>query len=170
MYYTKLLSSLFLSTLLLACVNNQTATSVGMTQPGEKIADPDTLDYQGKAAKLSNYLGKKYTLIDFWGTWCAPCVDALPKLREAYEKIDKDKVTFVNICSDCDENAEKLIKEHKMVWAQINDKDDIVTNAFGVGAFPAIYLIDSDGKVITHSYVDKAFNDDIVKALAKYIK
>ncbi len=156
MPYKKTLLSIFVSILLIAC----------SVQPGEKIPDPEVKQYQGKSGKLSDFIGKEYTLIDFWGTWCGPCIEALPKLREAYEKVDKDKVEFISICYDCDKSIEELIEKHKMVWTQIDDLDGLVTDAFGVKVFPSIYLIDSQGKVV----IDSLDPDNMIESLTRHTK
>ena len=123
------------------------------------IGDPmipfETNDIYGERVTLSKS-EKKVTLIDFWATWCRPCVQELPTLKRIFEKHGK-KANFRMIGVSLDKERSKLeefITQEEISWTQIyeqvsegNRRDgDLVTLYNGYG-LPTYYLIDKEGKI-----------------------
>ncbi len=91
----------------------------------------------------------KVVLIDFWATWCQPCVAELPKLKDAYAKLHDKGFEIVGISLDQDKTAlEKFIKENDMPWPQYFDgkgfESEIAAN-YGIFAIPTVWLVDKKG-------------------------
>jgi peroxiredoxin len=124
------------------------ATSGPAKLTGLQAPDYKLPDITGVERTLSELRGK-YVLIDFWGTWCGPCIAALPTLKAAYDKVDKTKVEFVGICSNCSD-LEDFVEENNLPWMQL-ESDDIVTEKYHVTAYPTMFLVDDKGKVIGNS-------------------
>ncbi|MGQ0760728.1 MAG: redoxin family protein [Acidobacteriota bacterium] len=91
----------------------------------------------------------KVVLLDFWGTWCPPCVASLPSLRELNKKFVKsDKFVMLGISSDGDEDKwSNFIVREKMVWPQFLDRQRAVQRAFKVSAFPTYIVLDHEGVI-----------------------
>jgi thiol-disulfide isomerase/thioredoxin len=104
----------------------------------------------GSKASFSDYVGKgKYVLVDFWGSWCGPCIDEIPVLVEVYNKYKGDKFEILGIAvRDKREATLKAIETYKIPWPQILDAGDIPTNLYGIHGFPHIILFGPDGKII----------------------
>jgi peroxiredoxin len=103
---------------------------------------------EGEHIDIEDLRGK-VVLIDFWGTWCPPCVESVPELRSLYKRFSKEG-TFVmlSISSDSEEDEwREFIVKNKMVWPQYRDKDHRILRAFGIHAFPTYVLIDHEGIV-----------------------
>ena len=103
---------------------------------------------QGEYISLEDLRGK-VVVLDFWGTWCPPCVDSVPSLRSMHKKYSKEpSFVLLGISSDREEDVWKEFTEkNKMVWPQYLDKDRRIHRAFGVRAFPTYIVIDHEGIV-----------------------
>lgn len=104
---------------------------------------------EGEHITLDDLRGK-VILLDFWGTWCPPCVESVPELRSLHKRYSKDGTPFVliGISSDGDEAEWKeFTAKNKMIWPQYRDHDRRIQRAFGVRAFPTYIVIDHEGIV-----------------------
>src|SRR6185503_4387289 len=100
---------------------------------------------QGEYISLDDLKGK-VVLLDFWGTWCPPCVESVPELRNLWKRYSKEG-TFVilGISSDNDEQEwREFTVKNKMVWPQYRDEDHRILRAYGIRAFPTYILIDHE--------------------------
>jgi len=89
----------------------------------------------------------KVVLLDFWGTWCPPCRESLPSLRDLYKRYSKEKAFMLISVSVRDEEAtwREFTTKNQMVWPQAFDGDSKIQRAFQVRAFPTYILIDHEG-------------------------
>jgi peroxiredoxin len=107
-------------------------------------------DIQGGEVRLESLRGK-YVLIDFWATWCAPCVADLPNVQSAYAKYRERGFEVVGVSLDETKTAvTDFVKSRQIPWRQVHNASggaDLV-EAFGVTTIPATFLIDPSGKVV----------------------
>jgi peroxiredoxin len=101
--------------------------------------------------KLSDFRGK-VVLIDFWATWCAPCVAELPNVKKAYERFGSDGFVVISISFDQSAaTAKKFAASQGMTWPQVwvqgGDKSPLAT-LYNVAGIPATFLVGPDGKVV----------------------
>ncbi len=97
---------------------------------------------------LESFRGK-YLFLDFWGSWCSPCVQELPALIKIYDSIDKSKIDFLGIASDNHSSLRKMIDKEKIRWKQIMVKeDDQVIKNYGITKYPTSFLISPEGKIL----------------------
>jgi peroxiredoxin/Flp pilus assembly protein TadD len=129
---------------------------------------------EGEYISLDELKGK-VVLLDFWGTWCPPCVESVPGLRELNKRFAKES-SFVMISVSSDGDADKwkdFIAREKMVWVQYLDRDRKVQRAFRVDRFPTYIILDPDGVIRYRSYgmsTDKeASLEDAVKKQIKLV-
>ncbi|MEP6911592.1 MAG: redoxin domain-containing protein [bacterium] len=103
---------------------------------------------EGEYIALEDLRGK-VVVLDFWGTWCPPCVASVPSLRSLHKRYAKDpSLVMIGISSDSDEAKWRAFTaENKMVWPQYLDSQRSVQRAFGVHAFPTYVVIDPEGIV-----------------------
>jgi peroxiredoxin len=121
----------------------------------------------------SEDLRGKVVVLDFWGTWCPPCVDSIPSLRSLHKKFSKEpSFVLIGISSDSDQETwSSFITKEKMVWPQYLDRKKEVQGLFGVRAFPTYIVIDHEGimrfRSVGTSWERSAYLNDAIK---KYVK
>ena len=128
----------------------------------------------GKQISLDDLAGK-VVLLDFWGTWCGPCVESVPDLRQLHKKYSQDpSFVLIGISSDRDEEVwREFTEKNKMVWLQYRDRDRRIQRAFGVSSFPTYVIIDHEG-IVRHrsvgvSWSSSAGLDSAIKKQMKLI-
>ena len=142
--------------------------------PGQ-IAPAFTAKFtDGKEVKFPEDYKGKVVLIDFWATWCGPCIAELPNVVTNYEKYHEKGLEILGISLDregADEKLAAFTKEHKMPWPQVFDgkywKAD-VGQKYGINSIPHMILIDGDtGKIIADKDIrGEKLGPAIEKALA----
>jgi peroxiredoxin/predicted negative regulator of RcsB-dependent stress response len=126
-------------------------------------------DIKGKPIRLAACRGK-YVLIDFWATWCAPCVSELPRLQAAYRTYHD--AGFEIIAVSLDENktaAADFVKVRDLPWPQLHNASssaDLV-DAFGVITIPATYLIDPEGTIVRLDLRGKTLDETLRRLLKR---
>jgi thiol-disulfide isomerase/thioredoxin len=105
----------------------------------------------GKTIDVKDYRGK-VVLVDFWATWCVPCLHELPHVQDAYDKYHADGFDVIGVSLDNDrEDLEAFLKSRKLPWKQIFiDKKgpNPLARQHGVTGIPATFLLDREGKVV----------------------
>ncbi|MBO9732844.1 MAG: TlpA family protein disulfide reductase [Chitinophaga sp.] len=126
--------------------NKAQAMRLKSGQPMPAVQYPDA---DGKLAGLEKYKGK-YLLVDFWASWCGPCRQAIPKVKELYSNYKDKGFEVVSISIDTDKNAwKKAMKEEAMPWDQmLSDNKDKTMEQFQFSGIPTMYLVDREGKII----------------------
>jgi thiol-disulfide isomerase/thioredoxin len=101
-------------------------------------------------------LAGKVVLVDFWATWCGPCVAEIPNVLEQYEKYHDKGFEVVGISLDEDREAlEKFVGEKKIPWPILFEKSEgegwrhPLSTYYGISGIPTVILIGRDGNVIT---------------------
>ena len=109
------------------------------------------MDNNGKPFTPSTLRGK-WVVLDFWGSWCMPCVKGMPEMKRAYEKC-RGKVEFVGIaCNDKEENWRAAIEKHALPWPQAfnprnNDYRQDPLVLYNIKAFPTKIILTPEGKI-----------------------
>lgn len=115
-------------------------SKIGSTAPDFTVNDGLT------TVQLSHLRGKP-VLLNFWATWCPPCVQEVPGLVALQQQMG-DKVTVVAVSMDVDEAAYKAFTAKRMPGVlTVRDPDHKSSALYGTFAYPETFLIDKDGKI-----------------------
>jgi len=108
-------------------------------------------------------------LIDFWGTWCGPCIAEMPHLKEAYKIYHTKGFEIVSIGIDELSRLKKFVTEKELDWIHIQaDKNDPILELYQVSAYPTLYLINKEKKIIAIS--NQLRGDSLLRTLSRFIE
>jgi peroxiredoxin len=137
---------------------------------GTKFPDFSEKDSAGKPLSIANYKGK-VVLLDFWATWCGPCVHELPNVIKTYDTHHKQGFEIIGISLDKDqEKLASFTKEKNMTWVQYFDGlvwQNKLAVKYGINSIPATFLLDGQGTIIGKDLRGEDLENAVTKALAK---
>jgi len=126
--------------LLLAACNSAHPPRIGNPAPDFTVADGQ------KTISLAQFRGKP-VLLNFWATWCPPCIQEMPSLV-ALQKQLGDKVIILAVSEDDDANAyQQFIRDHNITLLTVRDTRHS-NELYGTFKFPETFVIDKDGKIV----------------------
>jgi peroxiredoxin len=119
----------------------------------------------GKKINLNQFKGK-YVLLDFWATWCAPCMAEMPFVKDLRKKYSPGKLVIIGISDDTNSKAmREVIKKQQMNWLHYQDEDQRMRELYQVTSIPMLFLIDKTGKLLYKSDLEHADTERLSKVL-----
>lgn len=141
---------------------------------GKPYLDFTQNDAEGKPVTASKVIAdskNRYVLIDFWASWCGPCMNELPYLKEAYNRYASQGFEILGVSLDQDRDSWlKAIKEKEMNWIHVSDLkywSNEVAQQYNIHSIPANYLVDCrTGQIVAKGLRGNA----LVEKLADLLK
>jgi len=91
----------------------------------------------------------RVTLLDFWATWCAPCVESVPSLKKIAAEMAGEPFTLISVSGDSNgARVRGFVASHGPTWPQCWDGNGSVQRRLGVRVLPTFLLLDSDGRIL----------------------
>ncbi len=133
--------SVGLATLLTSCTSGSRPPRIGEAAPDFSLQN------SSKTVALHDFRGK-VVVLNFWATWCPPCVEEMPSLVQLQSRLKDRGVEVLAVSVDVDENAYKnFLRDHRVDLLAVRDPDQKSNALYGTFQFPETYVIDRDGKV-----------------------
>jgi thiol-disulfide isomerase/thioredoxin len=135
---------------------------------GDKMADATLPDLEGNMHTLSDYLDKeKCLLLDFWGSWCSPCIDFIPVYKALHEEYGGEMTVIGINVNDSATAWAKASEEHGITWLNLRSSDSELINRYRISSYPRAILVDPEGtvlaidhpgQIIDYEYCNKKLN------------
>jgi cytochrome c biogenesis protein CcmG/thiol:disulfide interchange protein DsbE len=131
----------FTTLLLAGCYSGSRPPRIGSPAPDFTVQDAD------RKISLSDLRGK-LVVLNFWATWCAPCVEEMPSLVQLQQRMKDKGVTVLAVSVDVDDSAyHKFLTDHKIDLLTARDPDQKSNRLYGTFRYPETYIIDRNGVV-----------------------
>ena len=134
-----LLTAVLASVLCSGCYSGSRPPPVGSPAKEFTVADSD------HSVSLNQYRGQ-VVLVNFWATWCPPCVEELPSLMTLQERMKERGLVVVGVSIDVDGDAyHRFLKLHNINFVTVRDPEQKVASMYGTSGWPETYIIDRQG-------------------------
>lgn len=137
--------------------------------PAQNI-DIELKNISNEWVNLNEELAEKITVIDFWASWCKPCVDAMPKMNYLHEKYKDKGVKVIGINVDSPRNQSKvrpLVRSLNINYPILMDSNEELIAEFNVSVLPTLFILDAQGKLV---YTHEGFAPGDEKIIEKEIE
>lgn len=137
------------------------------TSEGAMFTDFE-IEYDGVKHKLSDVVGKgDYVLVDFWASWCGPCIRQTAVLKDIYKEYKDDGLKILGVAVwDEPANTLKAIEQHELPWESWLNGQTIPTDAYGISGIPCIILFGPDGTILSRDKQSAELKQAVAEAMA----
>ncbi len=133
-----------------ASSTNATTSPQELFRPGDEAPDFNLKDLAGNPVTLKSLRGKK-VILNFWATWCVPCVAEMPALERLSKTLSSEgyEVVAVNVDSpEKTDDVKKFLEENGISFKIPRDPEFVVPQSYGVTGFPESFLVNSEGRIV----------------------
>lgn len=143
---TPRIKNAYLGRKLKTTIENMKKIAIGSVAPDFTLQAPD-----GKEVSLSDYRGKNI-LLDFWASWCGPCLREVPNVKKVYDEYHPQGFEILSVSlDDKKDNWVNAIAKHDLNWGHVSSLKGWqcpVVKQYSISGVPAMFLIDKEGKII----------------------
>lgn len=134
--------------------------------PGKLAPDFELLDLDANKIKLSDYRGK-VVLLNFWATWCLPCVSEMPALERLHQQYKDSELVVLSVAIDEQlDNLKSFRRRYSITFPILFDSESRIKEAYSLTGVPESFLIDKEGKFLL--FDDPEYNMTTVRILGPH--
>jgi cytochrome c biogenesis protein CcmG, thiol:disulfide interchange protein DsbE len=123
------------------CYSGSRPSRIGAAAPDFTVRDSD------RTVTLSQFKGQ-VVVLNFWATWCPPCVEELPSLMQMQQRMKARGITVLAVSIDADQSAyRQFLKDHNVNLLTVRDPDQKSSGLYGTVKYPETYIVDRKGVV-----------------------
>lgn len=145
----------------------QLRTAVG--EPFIEVEQPDASGTPLSLGSVVKHAGNRYVLLDFWASWCGPCMGEVPYLKAAYERYHDEGFEIFGVSLDSDRNAwTDAVERQEMEWIHVSELNGFDTRAvrdYAVQGIPSNFLIDGEGRIVASNLRGEALLEKLAELL-----
>jgi len=144
------------------CYGGSRPPRIGNPAPDFTVKDSD------RSVTLSQFKGQ-VVVLNFWATWCAPCIEEMPSLVRMQQHMQAKGITVLAVSIDVDENNYKrFLRDHNVNLLSVRDPDQKSNSLYGTSKFPETYVIDRNG-VVRRKFIGAVdwTEPDVIEYLSK---
>lgn len=116
----------------------------------------------------SEKLKGNYVLLDFWGSWCGPCIEEIPLLQKAYQQFKDKNFEIIGFAYVDGPSLDKAMEEYEILWPQVLDEKGDYSSKFLVRGYPTYYLIGPNGNILEMG--NDLRGDKLISTLEQYLE
>lgn len=137
------------------------------------IRDFKAKDINFQTVSLYDFKGDKYTIIDFWATWCKPCIKAIPKLNAIQKNYAEKGISVIGINADSPRNSNKVkpfASTYKISYPILRDPNSKIATELNVSSYPTLFIINSENEIVyTHIGYRSGDEKILIKEIEKLL-
>ena len=136
------------------------------TSVGKMFKDFE-VTYNDSTFRLSDVVGKgKYVLVDFWASWCGPCIRQTAVIKDLYKQYADKGLEVIGVAVwDEPEATIEAVKRHDLPWRNIINAQHIPSDIYGFQGIPCIILFGPDGTILSRDQQDEGLRNDVANAI-----
>ena len=146
---------------------------VAGTALGQKLPQFELKDTENNIKSYDDLKGSKITLVDFWATWCKPCLKAIPELNKIYDEYRSAGVEVIGISCDGPRSTAKvapMVGTLQIKYPVLLDVNSDIVNNLNLASFPTLLVVDPSGKILyTHEGFETGDEIEIRKEIEKLL-
>ncbi len=139
--------------------------------PPVPAPDISIQDLAGNERRVGSGQEQKFILLNFWATWCPPCVAEMPSLQMLQNNMNPDKFMVLAISSDRPNHADrvkKFVTDLDLKFSIAHDGDSTISDTYGAREFPSTYLIDPSGNILSAAKGERAWGS--IRAIQYFLE
>lgn len=145
--------------------------TIASTEIGKKAPSFSAKDPKGKEISLSESMGDKATIVDFWASWCTPCRQENPNMVALYKEFHGKGLNIIGVSLDDDsKDWISAIAVDQLNWIHVSNLkkwEDPIAKKYNVGSIPATFLLDADGKIVAKNISGAELRKKVAELMKK---